>query len=101
MKKIGYLIKGYKDGLGLSKEFIEKYWSEIEGKSEEIFGKYFKIGNDIDNVVRASNWYKLAYEYLRKEKALCIFRPYKRKGYIEYKVYDVYNESYKLLKKFQ
>lgn len=55
--------------LGLSDEFVEKYFGGYkEGSYDTYFLKYFTLTKDNFNYVVASNWYKLAYHYTRKEE---------------------------------
>lgn len=51
--------------LGLSKDFADKYF--LSNISD--YSKFFKLEIDANHIAQASNWYKLAYHFTRKEAA--------------------------------
>jgi hypothetical protein len=78
-----YLMKknGKYKNYGLSNKFINEYFKE-EDKEERNFYKFFGLENEYDEdknllLVQATNWYKLAYHYTRKEEAIFVKKKYK------------------------
>lgn len=61
--------------IGLSKTFIELYWNGSE------YAKNFVLKKNKDGKLEASNWYKLAYHYLRKEETLIFSNISKEKDF--------------------
>ena len=60
---------------GLSEKFTERYWiKRSDGSLEGLQQKLFYIQQKSDGLVVASNWYKLAYHYLRREEACFIWQ---------------------------
>ena len=66
------------DSLGLSKDYIENNWIQCENgsishKTIKNIDNLFVITQDNETgIISASNWYKLAYHFLRKEEACFI-----------------------------
>ena len=69
---LGRVIKNSTDGLGITKDFIELYWKEDTNCYQVAYAKLFRIEQAVDGLINASNWYKLAYQYLRREELVFI-----------------------------
>jgi superfamily II DNA or RNA helicase len=94
--QIGYKIKKDARQLGLSNSFVSLYCAEGRDYSD-LFKLEYK-----DEVVQASNWYKLSYHYTRKEVACFMqgcylkFEDNENLFYIKEKYMKFLGQNYKL-----
>lgn len=74
VRAVGFRIAAQEDHMKLSPEFVGSYWPELnQGKEDWWLSKVrtyfdlfcFQIGSN--GVTQISSWYKLAYQYLRRE----------------------------------
>ncbi|MDO4302211.1 MAG: helicase-related protein [Clostridia bacterium] len=68
MEILGNKIRNSINKMGLTDEFVNEYWSATDGSYPERYNKFFSIDQKLDGFIEASNWYKLAYFYTRREE---------------------------------